>query len=122
MATERERRLNDATRRLLIRDNYDAHFATLEQRVMVEDRLFLARWDALLDYLHIDPTTLLPQCQPQRRNVTRGIIYTRVAHAEYLSTEPARTGSQLIVFRDDHGASWARLAHEWDDGRYECVR
>jgi hypothetical protein len=48
----RELALNDVSRRILARDNYDVHFSTFEQRVIVEDRLFLARYDAVRRLKH----------------------------------------------------------------------
>ncbi len=87
-----ERALNDAARRILVQTNYDSHFATLEDRVQVESKLFLARWNALLAY------TKPGEC---------GI---------YLSDKPAKTGDLLTMYRDSRGNSWVRHASEVDGG------
>jgi hypothetical protein len=55
----REAALNEVTRRILVRDNYDPHFCTIEQWVVVEDRLFLARFDMLCKMIGVDPATFL---------------------------------------------------------------
>jgi hypothetical protein len=117
---EREACLNDTVRELLIRENYDAHFASIEERVVVENRLFLARWAVICQHAGIDPRTVLPLTQPRWRNRARGVVYTELARGEFLSTEPARLGQQLVVFRDPSG-TWVRIASEFDDGRYERV-
>ena len=119
LTSEREHVLNDATRRVLVRENYDSHFATLEERVLVENRLFLARWDALLNHLKLDSATLLPLVQTRWRN--RGIEYTEIASGEYLSAEPALNGMILTMYRDSYGNTFVRPAREMNDGRYEAV-
>lgn len=121
MTSERERVLNDATRRVLVRENYDSHFATLEERILIEDRLFLARWDALLNHLKLDNATLLPLAQTRWRNTSRGIEYTEIAHGEYISPEPALNGMVLVMYRDSYGNTFVRPSREISDGRYEAV-
>jgi len=122
MPSPREQQLNEITRRLLIQNNYDPHFSTLEDRNQVENRLFLARWDAMCQLAGRDPTTLLPLRLPQRRNTARGTVYTEIARGEYLTNEPARPGVQLVAYRDDQGSVWVRMVSEYEDGRYEWVR
>ena len=122
MPSPREQRLNEIVRRILVRENYDAHYATIEERVLVENRLFLARWDAMCEAARRDPATLLPLGLPQRRNTARGIVYTEIGRGEYLTGEPARAGTQLVVYRDDLGGTWVRTVSEYEDGRYEWVR
>jgi hypothetical protein len=117
--TELETLLNDASRTVLIRENYDFHFAPLEQRVLVETRLFLARWEAICRHAGLNPQSLLPLAQPRRRNAARGITYTEIARGEFLGAEPARPGASLIAYRDDRGGTWVRTVAEYDNGRYE---
>lgn len=116
---QREELLNQATRRILVADNYDPHFATLEQRVLVEDRLFLARFDALCRYVGINPATFLPVNLPRWRNNVRGVEYSEICRGEYLTVEPARPGVTLIAYRDSLGQVYMRMASEMEDGRYE---
>lgn len=119
MTSERERALNDATRRILVRENYTS--PPLEERILIEDRLFLARWDALLSHLKLDAVTLLPLEQTRWRNTARGIDYVEIAHGEYASAEPALNGMVLVMYRDSYGNTFVRPAREISDGRYQAV-
>lgn len=47
MADPREEALNDAARKIMAQSNYDPHFSAIEERVIMETMLFLARFDAL---------------------------------------------------------------------------
>ena len=116
---QRETALNDTARRIMVQENYDPHYAVFEQRILMETRLFLARWDALCKHLGVNPSTLLPVAQPRWRNGSRGIEYTEIARGEYLTTAPARCGEILVVFRDSQGHTWVRVASEMEDGRYQ---
>ena len=121
MTSEREHVLNDATRRVLVRENYDSHFATLEERVLVENRLFLARWDALLNHLKLDAATLLPLASTRWRNTVRGVDYTEIGTGEYISAESALNGTLLTMYRDSQGNTFVRPAREMNDGRYKAL-
>lgn len=48
MEDQRERPLNDAARSIMVQSNYDPHYSTIEERVIMETKLFLTRWDALM--------------------------------------------------------------------------
>ena len=92
-----ERALNDAARRILVQTNYDSHFATLEDRVQVESKLFLARWNALLAYANPGG-------------------YAELGRGMYLSNEPAQQGVLLAMYRDSVGNNWIRRVSEVDAG------
>lgn len=53
----RENRLNDAARIVMVQSNYDPHFSGLEERTLMETRLFLARYDALASHYSETPPT-----------------------------------------------------------------
>ena len=88
-----ERALNDAARRILVQTNYDSHFATLEDRVQVESKLFLARWNALQTYA--SPAAVATTTTSQ--HIGRGI---------YMSDKPATHGASLTMYRDSQGNNW----------------
>jgi hypothetical protein len=47
MADSREQPLNDVARTIVVQSNYDPHFSGIEDRIIMETKLFLARLDAL---------------------------------------------------------------------------
>lgn len=79
-------RLNDAVRTLLIQENYDAHFATMENRVLVENRLFVARMEIWQEFHagQVQPSVPMilfcPACRKQ--HVDTGEWATR-AHSSH---------------------------------------
>lgn len=78
--------LNDVIRQILVRENYDFHFATLEQRVIVENRMFIARmevWQKFHESQHLTPVSMIlfcPYCR--RQHVDEGEWVTR-AHSSH---------------------------------------
>lgn len=46
MADPREQPLNDVARDIMVQSNYDPHFSGIEERLIMETKLFLARLDA----------------------------------------------------------------------------
>lgn len=44
---EREEPLNEVARKIMVQSNYDPHFSGLEDRLIMETKLFLARYDAV---------------------------------------------------------------------------
>lgn len=47
MTDPREQPLNDVARKIMVTSNYDPHFSAIEERIIMETKLFLARLDAL---------------------------------------------------------------------------
>lgn len=55
----REAPMNDAARRVMVVSNYDPHYATLEDRCLMETRLWLARFDVMCKLVGVNPATFL---------------------------------------------------------------
>jgi hypothetical protein len=51
MTDPREQPLNDVARRIMVQSNYDPHFSAIEERIIMETKLFLARADALTAHM-----------------------------------------------------------------------
>lgn len=47
MTDPREQPLNDVARAIMVRANYDPHYSGIEERLTMETKLFLARYDAM---------------------------------------------------------------------------
>lgn len=60
MTDPREKKLTDAAREIVVASGYDPHFASTEERLTMETKLFLARIDALVEYIPIYGTAALP--------------------------------------------------------------
>lgn len=46
----REQPLSDVARKIMVQANYDPHFSGIEERIIMETKLWLARFDALLKF------------------------------------------------------------------------
>lgn len=96
----RELALNDITRELARREDYDVHFAAFERRVVMEDRLFLARYDAVRRLNH---------SRVWRRDDT---TYAELGRAEL-------AGTAYAILQDVTTGQIAIVAEiEVDDGTY----
>lgn len=89
----REPPLNEAARRVTIENDYDPNFSSLEERVVKETKLFLARLDAL-------PTNIAPpnggRLWQQRQ--THDIV-TELGRG--VMDMDAIKGTRIVVYRDD---------------------
>lgn len=60
MNREMFNQMNDAVRDIFVRENYDSHFATIENRVLVENRVFLARMEIWQRFNETETVAAIP--------------------------------------------------------------
>lgn len=79
--------MNDTVRNILIRENYDSHFATLENRVLMENRIFVARmeiWERFHMIETVAPVPMIlfcPFCRKQHIDEGEWINRVHSSHA-----------------------------------------
>jgi hypothetical protein len=58
---------------------------------------------------------------PTHRHVNRGTDYEVIGHAELQSACPVdpTEGDELVIYRGEDGKLWARVDHEFNDGRFK---
>jgi hypothetical protein len=89
MTDPREKPLIDAARKVTLDTNYDPHFSSLEDRLMMETKLFLARMDALAKSevgtpRPIDMILFCPKCGVQHIDGPEGEHGTNPPHRSHL--------------------------------------
>lgn len=60
MISDLMQQMNEAVRDILVRENYDSHFATIENRVLVENRIFVARMEIWQRFHDTGPVISIP--------------------------------------------------------------
>lgn len=71
MTDPREQPLNDVTRKIMVQSNYDPHFSAIEERIIMETKLFLARYDALCTHFGWRTAEIMPRQGDDKRSVPR---------------------------------------------------
>lgn len=72
----REEPLNDVARRIMVASNYDPHFSGIEERLIMETKLFLARYDAVQGQRyqqHIEDSRIIRQLEHGRVDLSEPI-------------------------------------------------
>lgn len=59
MTDPREALLNESVRKIMVQSNYDPHYSSIEERLIMETKLFLARWDGLCRMFGVEPATMI---------------------------------------------------------------
>lgn len=88
----REQPLNEAARRVTIENDYDPNFSSLEERVVKETKLFLARLDALPN------NTPIANGKQWQQRQTHDIV-TELGRG--VMDMDAIKGTRIVVYRDD---------------------
>lgn len=90
----REKILNDAARRVITENRYDPHFASSPERLDIETKLFLARFDALMKHT--------ADKKPRWRHRVTDEVVTEIGRGTFLEDvgDNIKLYTRLIAYRD----------------------